>query len=58
MRKAALKVLLADVPAALSYVDYLEGNAETIYDHASAMGIEGIVSKAKDAPYHSGRQDT
>jgi ATP-dependent DNA ligase len=29
-----------------------------IYGHACAMGIEGIVAKAKDAPYRSGRQDT
>jgi bifunctional non-homologous end joining protein LigD len=57
-RKAALKALLADAPAALSYVDYLEGDGETIYEHACAMGIEGMVSKAKDAPYRSGRQDT
>jgi bifunctional non-homologous end joining protein LigD len=57
-RKAALKALLAGAPAALSYVDYLEGDGETIYEHACAMGIEGIVSKAKDAPYRSGRQDT
>jgi bifunctional non-homologous end joining protein LigD len=57
-RKAALKVLLANVPATLSYVDYLEGDGETIHEHACAMGIEGIVSKAKDAPYRSGHQDT
>jgi bifunctional non-homologous end joining protein LigD len=57
-RKVALKALLAGAPAPLSYVDYLEGDGETIYQHACAMGIEGIVSKAKDAPYRSGRQDT
>jgi bifunctional non-homologous end joining protein LigD len=57
-RKAALKALLAGASAALSYVEYLEGDGEMIYDHACAMGIEGIVAKAKDAPYRSGRQDT
>lgn len=57
-RKAALKALLADASAALSYVEYLEGDGEMIYGHACAMGIEGIVAKAKDAPYRSGRQDT
>jgi hypothetical protein len=55
--KAALKALLADTPAALFYVDYLQGNGQTIYEHACAMGIEGIVSKAKDSPYRAGRQD-
>ena len=57
-RKAALKALLAGAPAALSYLDYLEGDGETIYEHACAMGIEGVVSKAKGAPYRAGRQDT
>jgi bifunctional non-homologous end joining protein LigD len=57
-RKAALKALLAGAPPALSYVDYLEGDGETIQQHACAMGIKGIVSKAKDAPYRAGRQDT
>ena len=36
-RKAALKALLVDAPAALSYVDYLEGDGQTIYEHACAM---------------------
>jgi len=39
-------------------VDYLEGDARSIYEHACAMGIEGIVSKAKDAPYRAGRQES
>lgn len=27
----------------------------TVFQHACAMGLEGIVSKRKDAPYRSGR---
>jgi bifunctional non-homologous end joining protein LigD len=57
-RKVALKELLQDASPALNYVDYLEGDGQTIFEHACAMGIEGIVSKRKDAPYRSGRQDS
>jgi bifunctional non-homologous end joining protein LigD len=57
-RKAALQALLDGAPAGLSYVDFLEGDGETIFAHACAMGIEGIVSKRKDAPYLAGRQTT
>jgi bifunctional non-homologous end joining protein LigD len=57
-RKAALRALLTGAPAGLSYVDYLEGDGETIFAHACAIGIEGIVSKRKDAPYLEGRQTT
>jgi bifunctional non-homologous end joining protein LigD len=54
-RKAALKRLLANAPNTLSYVDYMEGDGETIFKHACAMGLEGIVSKRLGAPYRSGR---
>jgi bifunctional non-homologous end joining protein LigD len=57
-RKAALRALLTGAPAGLSYVDFLEGDGETIFAHACAMGIEGIVSKRKDSPYLGGRQTT
>jgi bifunctional non-homologous end joining protein LigD len=30
-------------------------NGEAMFRHACAMGLEGIVSKRRDAPYRSGR---
>jgi ATP-dependent DNA ligase len=38
------------------YADHLEADAEDIYRHACKMGLEGIVSKRRDSPYRSGRQ--
>jgi len=30
-------------------------DGETVFRHACKLGLEGIVSKQKDSPYHSGR---
>lgn len=57
-RKRALRELLEDGAGTIAYVDYLElDEGEAIYRHACEMGLEGIVSKRKDAPYRSGRQE-
>jgi bifunctional non-homologous end joining protein LigD len=40
------------------YADHLEADADEVYAHACRMGLEGIVSKRRDAPYRSGRQDS
>jgi bifunctional non-homologous end joining protein LigD len=55
-RKQKLKRLVAKVPRGLLYADHLEADAEEIYRHACKMGLEGIVSKRRDSPYRSGRQ--
>jgi bifunctional non-homologous end joining protein LigD len=55
-RKRQLKKLLAGAPDALRYVDHLEGSGADIFEHACALGAEGIVSKKRDAAYRSGRQ--
>ncbi|SEE30033.1 ATP-dependent DNA ligase LigD phosphoesterase module /ATP-dependent DNA ligase LigD polymerase module [Rhizobiales bacterium GAS191] len=56
-RKALLKEVLAELPAggAIAYGDHLEGHGPTVFEHASRLGLEGIVSKRRDAPYFSGR---
>ncbi|MDK1386478.1 DNA ligase D [Sinorhizobium sp. 8-89] len=57
-RKRALREVLEDGAGTIAYVDYLElDEGEAIYRHACEMGLEGIVSKRKDAPYRSGRQE-
>jgi ATP-dependent DNA ligase len=50
--------LLDGAPPALVYVDYLEADGAAVFEHACRMGLEGIVSKRRDAPYRSGRQES
>lgn len=57
-RKAALRGLLGDGGAPLLYAEHLEEDAETVYEHACRIGIEGVVSKRPDSPYRSGRQES
>lgn len=39
------------------FADHLEAEPEEVYAQGCRMGLEGIVSKKRDAPYRSGRQD-
>ena len=55
-RKQKLKALVAKSPRFL-FVDHLAADPEDIYAHACKMGLEGIVSKKRNAPYRSGRQE-
>jgi bifunctional non-homologous end joining protein LigD len=58
-RKRALKDVLAQAPPTLAVVEYFNaGDGQAIYRHACLMGLEGIVSKRRDAPYRSGRQES
>ena len=41
--------------ALLRYSDHVEGHAERVFAKACRQGLEGIVSKRRDAPYRSGR---
>jgi len=59
------KQLLAQVLAghvsgasAIQYSDHVGGDGDALYEHASVMGLEGIVSKRADAKYASGRTTT
>jgi bifunctional non-homologous end joining protein LigD len=58
-RKAALEKLLAGTAGdgMIRYADHFDGEGPTIVKHASELGLEGIVSKRRDAPYRSGRSD-
>jgi len=35
--------------------EHLDGDGTAMYRHACKLGLEGIVSKRRDAPYRSGR---
>ena len=58
-RKRALQAALAKAPAKITCADFVElEDGETVFRHACELGMEGIVSKRRDAPYRSGRQET
>ena len=38
----------------IRYVEHLDGDGPTIFEHACKLGLEGIVSKRVDLPYESG----
>lgn len=56
-RKARLKDLLAkiDPEGVLRYSEHLEEPGKLMLEHVCRLGLEGVVSKRADAPYHSGR---
>ena len=58
-RKAALARLLkgAGKGGVIRYTDHFDEDGPLIYRHACDMGLEGIVSKRRDATYRSGRSD-
>ena len=60
-RKSLLGKLLAPIASpgsALHLSDHVEGDGQALYDKASEMGLEGIVSKRADAPYVEARTTT
>jgi bifunctional non-homologous end joining protein LigD len=55
-RKSALEPLLSTGrDPHLCYSEHLTGNCQAIFEHACRLGLEGIVSKRRDAPYRPGR---
>ncbi len=56
-RKALLAELLAGMGAnsAIQLSDHVEGDGQGLYDQASNLGLEGVVSKRANAIYQSGR---
>jgi len=60
-RKQALAALLARAGSAqnaIRYADHIEGDGATFFRQATKLGVEGIVSKRRDAPYESRRTTT
>jgi bifunctional non-homologous end joining protein LigD len=56
-RKQKLAELLGSLPAStpLRYADHVEGNGKAFFEAASRLGLEGIVSKRRNAAYTPGR---
>jgi DNA ligase D-like protein (predicted ligase) len=55
-RKERLRALLLNAAPSLRYSDHVIGQGPAFYDKASAMHVEGIVSKRIDAPYTPGNR--
>jgi hypothetical protein len=55
-RKARLETQLRRAQAAIRFSSHVIGNGASVYEEASKQGLEGIVSKAIDAPYRSGNR--
>jgi bifunctional non-homologous end joining protein LigD len=54
-RETLASLLRRTKHAGLRLSEHLDGDGDAIFRHACAMGLEGIVSKRRDAPYRSGR---
>jgi bifunctional non-homologous end joining protein LigD len=55
-RRATLASLLRTAGDGIRLSEHIEGtDGTTIFGHACAMGLEGIVAKRRDRPYRSGR---
>ncbi len=52
-RKQRLSKLLSK-KTGIRFVEHLDGDGPTIFEHACKLGLEGIVSKRVDLPYESG----
>ena len=59
VRKAALRRLLKNQPrnGPLRYTEDFEERGSAIFKHACELGLEGIVSKLRNAPYRPGRSE-
>jgi bifunctional non-homologous end joining protein LigD len=55
-RKAALQDLLSGAPKQFVYVEPFAEEGGRVFEHACRLGLEGVVSKRRDAPYRSGVQ--
>ena len=56
-RRDALELIMDFNSRTVLLSEEIEGDGPTIFKHACDHGLEGIVSKRRDAPYRSGRRD-
>lgn len=58
-RRRVLAELLGPKPVGqIDFSAHTEGDGHAIFEHACAMGLEGLVCKLKDRPYRSGKSET
>ena len=56
-RRAARAGLLRGEREGIAFNEHYSGDGAIIYEHACALGCEGIVSKRLGSPYRAGRAD-
>jgi bifunctional non-homologous end joining protein LigD len=56
-RKARLASLLAGTKGALRISEHLEADGPAMVRNACRLGLEGVISKRRDRPYRSGRNE-
>jgi bifunctional non-homologous end joining protein LigD len=56
-RKAALQKLLRGSAGPIRYAEHFDDDGPRLLEHACDLGLEGVVSKRRDAPYSSGRTE-
>jgi len=54
-RKEILKNLLPESDI-IKYCDHIEEEGTTLFEHASKMGLEGIIAKRSDSKYYQGKR--
>lgn len=54
-RKKRLEQLLGDAAGILRYSGHFDESGALVLRHACRLSLEGVVSKARDAPYRAGR---
>jgi bifunctional non-homologous end joining protein LigD len=42
----------------IRYAEHIVGDGDTLLEHATTIGLEGIISKRRDLPYFPGRHDS
>lgn len=55
VRKDRLRTILAGEGPPLKFSDHQEGSGEKFFHEACRLGLEGIIAKRADRPYHPGR---
>ncbi len=56
-RKAVLQKLLRGATDPIRYAEHFDDDGPRLLEHACELGLEGVVSKRRDAPYSSGRTE-
>jgi bifunctional non-homologous end joining protein LigD len=58
-RKKRLRALVGAKQAGrIRYSEHIVGDGEKLFEHATRIGLEGIISKRRDLPYEPGRSDS
>jgi bifunctional non-homologous end joining protein LigD len=53
-RKAALQALLENAPASIRFSGAIEGEVHALLAEVRQRGMEGLIGKLRDSPYHPG----